>query len=407
MNLMESVKIALNAIWVNKMRSLLTMLGIIIGIASVIAVVALGHGSEALFNKEFETFGITRAYVTYNYEEEMRDKDYMTHADVESIKRNFDGRLNAVSINYSVGATIVDLTKRSKKTNVSLQGVDSSYTKIEKIKLIQGRFLTENDVTANGMAGVIDSEFAQALFGRQDVIGEILTFSSGEQTISLKIVGVYEQPKSSLNSAVGYTPPKVVYAPYTTLERTFNSDDRVYAIELTVANKDDVNAVSDDIKKLLKRKHNTDKEIYQVFTAQKQLDSINSVLGVLTMVISAIAAISLVVGGIGVMNIMLVSVTERTREIGIRKSLGATRKDILTQFLVEAVFISGIGGIIGTILGIGLSYGLSLLIKVPPSTSPTTIAIAWLFSAGVGIFFGIYPANKAAKLDPIEALRYE
>lgn len=407
MNLMESVKIAISAIWANKMRSLLTMLGIIIGIASVIAVVALGNGSEAVFNKEFQNFGITRAYVTYNYEQEPTERERMNHADVEAIERNFESKLEAVSVNYTVGGTVVDLTKKSKKTSVNITGVDDSYNRIEKIDLLQGRFLSENDVISNAMVGVVDNEFAKTLFGREDVVGEMITVNSGVQNITLKIIGIYELPKSQLNQAFGYTPPKIVYSPNTSIEMMFNKDNKVDGIELTVKNKDDIDQISEDIKKLLKRKHNTEKDVYQVFTAQKQLDSINGVLGVLTGVIGAIAAISLVVGGIGVMNIMLVSVTERTREIGIRKALGARRVDILSQFLVESVIVSGIGGIIGTILGIGISYIISAVVKVPPSTSIGTIAIAWLFSAGVGIFFGIYPANKAAKLDPIEALRYE
>lgn len=407
MSLIECIKIAMNAIWVNKMRSLLTMLGIIIGISSVIAVVALGNGSEAAFNKEFQSFGITRAYITYNYEQEPTDREMMTHGDVDAIAQNFDDKLDAISINYAVSGTVVDLSKKTKKTSVSITGVNASYTRIEKVAILQGRFLSENDVISNAMVGVIDNEFAKSLLGREDVVGEMVTLNSGAQTFSLKIIGVYELPKSQLNQAFGYTPPKVIYSPNTSMEMLFNKDNKVGAVEFTVKNKDEIDRVSEDIKKLLKRKHNTEKDVYQIYTAQKQLDSINGMLGILTAVIGAIAAISLVVGGIGVMNIMLVSVTERTREIGIRKALGARRSDILTQFLVESVIISGIGGIIGTILGIAFSYAIAAFVKVPPSTSLSTIAIAWFFSAGVGIFFGIYPANKAAKLDPIEALRYE
>jgi putative ABC transport system permease protein len=159
---------------------------------------------------------------------------------------------------------------------------------------------------------------------------------------------------------------------------------------------------------LIERRHgNEGEDKYIIQTAEGELQSINKITGIITVVIGAIAAISLLVGGIGVMNIMFVSVTERTREIGIRKAIGARRKDILLQFLVESVIVSGIGGIIGTVLGLGLAVIVSSFIKIPPSVSMGTIAIAWLFSAGVGIFFGIYPANKASKLDPIDALRYE
>lgn len=404
----ESLKIALGAIWVNKMRSLLTTLGIIIGISSVIAVVALGDGLKSSVAKEFENIGVKRIYMTMNWEKTILDRDIITHKDYDALKRAFEEDIKASTVTYGQGGKVIDQNKGKKEIDVQLIGVNGEYPDIEPLDMTGGRFLMESDVVSYRPAAVVDVGLAKRLLGREAVAGERITVQLNSQSLSLVIVGTYSPKSSSINNAFGYVPPAMIYVPITTLEKTLGLDDFVYGIDINLQAEADPVATIDRMKAFLARRHNTvGEDKYMGYSAEKQLEFANNFTGILTLVIGAIAAISLVVGGIGVMNIMMVSVTERTREIGIRKSLGARRQDILTQFLVEAVIISVLGGIIGTLLGVGFAYGLSTLIKIPPHVGIGTILVAWLFSAGVGIFFGIYPASKASKLDPIEALRYE
>jgi putative ABC transport system permease protein len=406
MNFVESFKIAIDAIWVNKMRSLLTMLGIIIGISSVIAVVALGNGSEAVIGQEFESFGVNRIFVTTSFREEITSKDEINHADVDAIERSFANDIKALSISLSGNGRIVNKKTRDPLA-VNLSGINEHYDEIVELEMLFGRFLVESDVKSKRATVVIDSGLAMSVFGRQDVIGERLIIST-RSNVTYVVVGVYKAPKSAFTNIPGFEMPKTVYVPYTLLEKIYGQGDKVDGIEINLRTEADEKKFIEEVKRLLERRHdNLGENKYVAFSAEQQLETVNSVLGLLTTVIGAIAAISLIVGGIGVMNIMLVSVTERTREIGIRKALGAKHRDILLQFLVEAVIVASIGGIIGTVLGIGFSYAIAWFIKIPPSTNIGTVVIAWLFSAGVGVFFGIYPANKAAKLDPIDALRYE
>ncbi|AOT69995.1 ABC transporter permease [Geosporobacter ferrireducens] len=405
MNFFESIKVAAHAIWANKMRSLLTMLGIIIGISSVITVVTLGQGSRAMIGEEFEQFGVNRVYLSTNWRENPTARDYMTYEDLEAIKRVFGDKILGLSSQFQDSAKILS---RKDTINIYLTGVNETYNKIEKIDLIDGRFLQEGDVKGKREVAVIDEDTALQVFGRSNVLGEKILVKTGYRNISLVIIGIYRTPKSAFSNMSGYEQPKNAYLPVSTIEKMYGEGNRVYGVEMNIAQGEDVQEVSESIVKFIERRHgNEGEEKYRTYTAEGEMESVNKVTGIITLVISAIAAISLVVGGIGVMNIMLVSVTERTREIGIRMAIGACRKDILLQFLVEAIIISGIGGIIGTLLGVSFSFLASIFIKIPPTVSLNTIAVAWLFSAGVGIFFGIYPANKASKLDPIEALRYE
>lgn len=404
MNFIESIKVAVSAIWVNKMRSLLTMLGIIIGIASVIAVVALGQGSQSAIDKEFEQFGAGRAYLGTNWRETLTRKDYLNHSDVDAVKKAFGDQLDAIVQNINENGKI---KIKNDSVDVRLIGANESYAKIDKMNMLDGRYLMDSDVKGKRSVAVINKEIAMDVFGRTNVLGESMMVELGYTKTSLVIIGVFEEPTSTLQNLGGKRVP-AIYVPVSMIEKVMGMGDYIGGVELCIKKGVDSQGICDKMVKLLERRHgNGGENKYRCDTAEGEMQSINKATAIITAVISAIAAISLFVGGIGVMNIMLVSVTERTREIGIRKAIGAQRKDILLQFLVESIIISGIGGIIGTIIGIGISFGIARFIKIPPSVSISTIVIAWVFSAGVGIFFGLYPANKASKLDPIEALRYE
>jgi putative ABC transport system permease protein len=406
MNFTESFRIAMKAIWVNKMRSLLTMLGIIIGISSVIAVVSLGSGTESAIRGEFESFGVNRIFLTMNWSEDLVRSDYITKDDYNAIARIFEDQIKGISPSYGQGGKTTPITGEQKDVDLTLNGVNHQYQNIQAFDLIDGRFLQDGDDQSARNVVVIEKKVAEEVFGRLDVVGERLRVNTGAQQLSLLIIGVYEPPGSALPTVGAFEQPLNVYIPYTLMEKLFGMGQYVYYTEINFHADVSSEEMIEEITTVLERRHQNENK-YQGFSAEGQLEMVNSIMGILTAVVSAIAAISLVVGGIGVMNIMLVSVTERTREIGIRKALGARHKDILMQFLVESVIISTLGGVLGTLLGIAFGYGVASFIDIPPATSPGTILIAWLFSAGVGIFFGIYPANKAAKLDPIEALRYE
>jgi len=408
MNLIESIKIAFNAIWINKMRSLLTMLGIIIGISSVIAIVALGSGAEQSIGAEFERFGANRIAIVTNWEEKIFRSDLFTDQDVEALKRAFPSEIDSISVIRSRTGTVINRARNNEETVVNMNGVGEEYGQIAKLKMLSGRFLLPNDIQSRRYSIVIDDKLAIDMFGRTNVLGERLLISTGRTTTTFTIVGIYETPKSMFADMVGFEQPSNLYLPISTLRKIYGLHDLNSVIEMNLNAEYEPNETMNRMISLIERRRgNIGENKYVGHSAEGQLEIINNVMGVLTAVISAIAAISLLVGGIGVMNIMLVSVTERTREIGIRKALGAKHKDIMNQFLVEAVIISGIGGAIGTTLGIGLSYVIAIFVKVPPATDFTTVLIAVAISAGVGIFFGLYPANKAAKLDPIDALRYE
>ncbi len=405
MNIFESLRVAISAIWSNKMRSVLTMLGIIIGISSVITVFTLGKGGRTAIGQEFESFGVARVYMGMNWKENPQSKDLMNHADIDALTRTFSDEILAISPSYTTSG---ELSMNRKNESVYISGINEQYNKIENKEIIKGRYLIESDVKAMREVALIDSDMAMELFGRLDVLGERISVRTRNQNISLLIVGVFEEKKGLISNLGLDEQPKYVYTPISTVEKFFGLGDRVYGIEMNLNQDVEIQTVLGRMTSMIERRHrNIGEGMYRGYSAESEMESVGKVTGIITAVISSIAAISLLVGGIGVMNIMLVSVTERTREIGIRKAIGAKRRDILLQFLVEAMIISGLGGIIGTVFGIGISYVISAFIKIPPGISLSTILIAWFFSAGVGIFFGIYPANKAAKLDPIDALRYE
>lgn len=393
MSFWESVLMALEGVRTNKLRSSLTMLGIVIGIAAVIAVVAIGQGGRALLMTEMEKFGsnIFAVYVDFTAESPVSKKDFAME-DVDTIK-NLVPALKGMS---PTGNTMTTVQSTRKGKFAQVQGSNGDYARMHDIKVVGGRFFSNADTKSNRKVAVMDDKLAEELFGRQDILGQRITINN----VQVTVIGVVKNKSSILNG--GFS---TVYLPFGVWQRVFNVDV-IQGFEGQPNPGEDINIVMGQAKKILERKHNN-KGRYTVVTAEQQMEVVNKTTGVLTLIVGAVAGISLFVGGIGVMNIMLVSVTERTREIGIRKALGARRVDIMLQFLIEALVICTIGGVIGMLIGIGGAFVIAYFAKWPPLVSWTTMLIAFLFSSAVGIFFGLYPASKAAKLDPIEALRYE
>lgn len=400
MNIIEAFIIAFSAIWSNKMRSLLTMLGLIIGISSVVTIVSIGNGTQDAMVENFESLGINRISISEQRRVTLTPSEKLTASDMALIRQSFEEEVETITPRLTKNVTIVE---NIDETDVSLVGVSVDSEETLDLTLVNGRFINVFDIDARKERVVIDSDTAQAIYESTDVVGEKILLSFGKTTKSVQIVGVYEAEES----LSGFSTAKM-YTPYTTIDKMFNLQGVINGIEIGLSADADKDLLKSQILSLIERRHgNEGEDKYSTFSAEDQMEMVTSTLETVTLFISAIAGISLIVGGIGIMNIMLVSVTERTREIGIRKALGATRKDILTQFLIEAITVSILGGLLGALVGFILTQLASSLMDLTARFSYDSLLLAVVFSASIGIFFGIYPANKAAKLDPIEALRYE
>lgn len=397
MDIIESIKTALESIWVNKLRSSLTMLGIIIGVAAVIAVVAIGQGGRAAIMTSLEGMG-TNFFIVYpsgsSSSTPLTRQDMITLDDVQAIN-NIIPTVKALAPTSYIG-TMSQYGKEKQRATVIC--TTEEFKEIRNLTLVEGRFLTNLEEKSRSRVTVINEELARAYFQEESPLGkQIYLFGT-----PFTVIGVVKDDPT--NTMMGNEPSKEATVPLGTAMTFYNS--MRFQVEGQTNSKEEVQETIELVIKLLqKRHHNTDK--YRGWSLDQEVETANKILGIIALIIGSIAGISLLVGGIGVMNIMLVSVTERTREIGIRMALGARRKDILLQFLIEAVVICLVGGTMGTILGGAGAFVVALIAKWPPLISPGTVIIAFLFSATIGVFFGIYPANKAAKLDPIEALRYE
>lgn len=395
MNLWESVRVALEAMWANKLRSGLTMLGIIIGVAAVILVVAIGQGGQAQIMRELEKIG-SNLFIVYAQAvsgDSLRPDERLTVDDAEAVKQKVRTVKDLAPVSYEFAEARTP--RKTKQTMVI--GATANYQQIRNVQLERGRFFNEADARAGRRTAIINQQLAEDLFGNSSPVGQRIII----RQVSLVVSGVTQEEAGMF----GPNRQGQAIVPLSVWQEIFGTT-RVDELEASAVSRESVDESIEETLKLLHRRHrNNDR--YRAFNLEKEMETANQAMGIMTLIISAIAGISLVVGGIGVMNIMLVSVTERTREIGVRIALGARRKDILSQFLIEAVVISLVGGVAGMLLGIVFSAVLSALLDLPFGLSWSTLLLAFCFSAAVGIFFGIYPANKAARLNPIDALRYE
>jgi len=370
------------------------MLGVIIGVAAVILVVAIGQGGKAKILEEMEKVG-SNLFVVYTQSisnEAISANERITVEDSEII-------LEQISTVKAVAPSAYEYAEAetSRKTkSVMTIGTTADYAEVRSVPIGKGHFFSELDSRSSRRVAVIDERLAEELFGKTNPLGQKIMLKK----VPVIVVGVLKEQNSMFGNG-GYQ----AYIPIGLWQNIFNTT-RVDQLEISAVSKEEVQGSMDKTLDLLHRRHKNE-DRYQAFDMESQMEMVNKSMGILTTIISAIAGISLVVGGIGVMNIMLVSVTERTREIGLRMALGAQRKDILTQFLIEAVVICLVGGILGMIFGLGTSNLLALALKLTLPFSWLPVLLAFTFSAVIGIFAGIYPANKAARLDPIEALRFE
>lgn len=405
--LLEYIKMAIDNLKSNKGRSFLTMLGIIIGISSVIMIISIGNGVSTMINEELNSLvgGMVEIYVDG---ENISDSDCITTDDIAAIKEKVDN-VEGVSVYTGASGTIVT-TKGDFTADVAAGTEDLKYF-ITGESIDKGRFFSNDDVQSSKAVCVINETDALNLFGTIDVIGMSLEVSINSITKQLTIIGlnVSDSDNSMLSAYIGSESTVSVYVPYTLLEQGYGMSignfSSVYLMADSV--QDSANVAKQAISLLEARHDKRGESLYLLQNYADKLSQVNTVLSIITIFIVLVAAISLLVGGIGVMNIMFVSVTERTREIGIRKALGARTRSIMLQFLLESGFITLIGGIIGIILGVSGAYLICSLplLGFTPQLQVSTIIITTFFSSTVGIFFGIYPARKAAKLSPIEALR--
>ncbi len=410
---LESLTVALRSLNSNKLRTALTMLGIIIGVGAVIAVLAIGQGASTRITSSISAMG-TNLLTVIPGSPRIRGGFLgggtpavtLVPEDADAIQHNLASTVAGVAPSTRDGVTI---RLGNQNTQSSAIGTTPDYSIINNAPVISGRFITNDDVTGRLKVAVIGTTVVQNLLGSTgaDPIGKNIEINR----VGFKVIGVLA-PKGS--GTFGQDQDDIVIIPVSTaLRRVFN---RTYLNGIYVESKSSdpaqINLVSEEISSLLRRRHHLlppfpDNDDFSVRSQSSLLETSQSITGTLTALLGGVAVVSLIVGGIGIMNIMIVSVTERTREIGIRKAVGATGQDILVQFLAESMVVSILGGMIGIALGILGSKLVGIVLGWPTVVSPQSVILAFLVAAAIGVFFGIYPARKAAQLNPIDALRYE
>lgn len=410
MNIGQAIIEALESLTSNKLRSGLTVLGIVIGVAAVIAMLAVGQGAQDSITGSISGIGTNLLFVFEGgADDTLRNPKPLTLADTEALKDKFQApSVEEVSAAITGQANVAFSSEQSVTT---VYGITPNYQAMRNYELVEGSFVTDEHLYGNASVVVLGNEVATNLFGHEDgLIGETVRIGGAP----FRVIGVLTKKGGS---GFGPSQDDLILVPFTTAQARLirnSNKDEVDLLLVQASSAEVVMAASDEVSQILRTRHRTElgEDDFTVFSQQDFVATAQTITGILTIFLGGIAAISLLVGGIGIMNIMLVSVTERTKEIGLRKALGARRVDILVQFLTESSLLSMFGGI----LGIGLGFLIAIVVgKVAeasgtpftPTVSLNSVLMATIFSTAVGLFFGIYPANRAAGLQPVEALRYE
>jgi putative ABC transport system permease protein len=404
----EIIAVALGALRANKLRSALTMLGIVIGVAAVIAMVALGTGAQTAVKDRIASLGTTLLTVNPGQQRGMgvaiQDQQVkLTMSDADAL---VDRGEHILAVQPEMGRSL-QVTYQNKNTNTQIVGTTSNYPEVRKYKIGAGRMFTDQEVTSMQRVAVVGPAVATNM-GLQST-DALLDDNIRIRGVQFKVVGVMES-KGQTGPGFGSNPDEQILIPITTARFRVLGTDRLRSISVLAESEDGIPDAMASIQKVLRREHrlrSTQPDDFQMRSQADFLNTLGETTQVFTYLLSGIAAVSLLVGGIGIMNIMLVSVTERTREIGIRKALGATRSAILLQFMIEAVVLCCLGGVIGILVGSGGATAMSAAFQWNVKISPAAIVLAFAFSAAVGVIFGVWPARRAAVLDPIIALRYE
>ena len=405
MSLGELLAIGLQALSRNRMRSALTVLGIVIGVAAVIATLAIGQGAREAVQAQIRSLGANTLTVmsgtitASGARMSMGSNNTLTPEDAEAIKRECPA-VQAVAPTVRSSAQVV---YGANNWATQVQGTSADFPIVRAWPVASGVFITDSDVRGAAKVCVLGTEVAQQLFGDADPIGSTVRIKD----MPFKVVGVM-----GVKGGMGWggSQDDVVLVPLTTAMRKISNRTSVNNIAVSAVSQREVAAANEQITELLRERHRirdgADQDFF-IFSQQEIASSAAETSRVMTVLLASIAAVSLMVGGIGIMNIMLVSVTERTREIGIRRAIGARRRDIMLQFLAESAFLSLAGGTLGVALGVGAATAITQLARWPTMIQPGAVALAFGFATGIGLFFGYYPALRAAALDPVEALRYE
>lgn len=407
MNIANLFKIALRAIAANKLRSFLTMLGIIIGVASVIAMLAIGQGSKKSIQANIAEMGSNMIMIRPGQDkgpggaqQDASDMQTLKLKDYETLKEQ-SKYLAAISPNVNASGQFINGNNNTPST---MYGISPDYLQIRQQKVKDGEMFTDEDVKTSAKVCVIGKTVADNLFTNgEDPIGKVIRYNK----IPFRIVGVLE---SKGYNSFGMDQDDVVFAPYTTVMKRILSVTYLQGINASAITEDMTDLAIEDVTNILRENHKlkgADEDNFTIRSQQEMAEMMNSTSDTMTVLLLVVACISLVVGGIGIMNIMYVSVTERTKEIGLRMSVGARGIDILNQFLIESVLFSITGGLIGVLCGIGVAVGINVFAHWPIQIQPWSVLLSFVVCSATGIFFGWYPAKKAASLDPIEAIRYE